>query len=111
MLSAIERIEVIRGPAAALYGADAFSGIINIILKNPADADSYVAAIAGSAVPAQGGYLELAAREMSIELGAQKIALTAYARATGRVARGLRRPEAGQQANGDEGEVERERQG
>ncbi|MBK8410981.1 MAG: TonB-dependent receptor [Sandaracinaceae bacterium] len=45
----IERIEVIRGPAAALYGADAFSGIINIILKNPADAESYVAALAGSA--------------------------------------------------------------
>ncbi|MCB9657609.1 MAG: TonB-dependent receptor [Sandaracinaceae bacterium] len=45
----IERIEIIRGPAAALYGADAFSGIINIILKNPADAESYVAAIAGSA--------------------------------------------------------------
>jgi iron complex outermembrane receptor protein len=45
----IERVEVIRGPAAALYGADAFSGIINIILKNPADADSYVAAIVGSA--------------------------------------------------------------
>ncbi len=45
----IERIEVIRGPAAALYGADAFSGIINIILKDPAVADSYVAALAGNA--------------------------------------------------------------
>ncbi len=48
-LQDIERIEVIRGPAAALYGADAFSGIINIILKNPADADNYVTAMAGSA--------------------------------------------------------------
>jgi outer membrane receptor for ferrienterochelin and colicins len=29
-LSAIERVEVIRGPASALYGADAFLGMINI---------------------------------------------------------------------------------
>lgn len=31
----IERIEVIRGPGSALYGADAFSGVINIITKRP----------------------------------------------------------------------------
>src|SRR6185436_16894216 len=29
-LSAIERIEIVRGPASALYGADAFLGVINI---------------------------------------------------------------------------------
>ncbi|MET1253627.1 TonB-dependent receptor plug domain-containing protein [Aliikangiella maris] len=29
----IERIEIIRGPGSALYGADAFSGVINIITK------------------------------------------------------------------------------
>ncbi|MFZ2853936.1 MAG: TonB-dependent receptor [Rhodocyclaceae bacterium] len=33
----IARIEVIRGPGSALYGADAFSGVINIITKNAAD--------------------------------------------------------------------------
>lgn len=33
----IERIEVIRGPGSALYGADAYSGVINIITKNAAD--------------------------------------------------------------------------
>lgn len=32
-LKAIARIEVIRGPGSALYGADAFSGVINIITK------------------------------------------------------------------------------
>ncbi|MGQ0709652.1 MAG: TonB-dependent receptor plug domain-containing protein [Rhodoferax sp.] len=33
----IARIEIIRGPGSALYGADAFSGVINIITKGPAD--------------------------------------------------------------------------
>ena len=33
----IARIEVIRGPGSALYGADAFSGVINIITKSAAD--------------------------------------------------------------------------
>ncbi|QID16477.1 TonB-dependent receptor [Nitrogeniibacter mangrovi] len=31
----IERIEIIRGPGSALYGADAFSGVINIITRSP----------------------------------------------------------------------------
>ncbi len=29
----IERIEIIRGPGSALYGADAFAGVINVITK------------------------------------------------------------------------------
>ncbi len=33
----IARIEVIRGPGSAVYGADAFSGVINIITKTSAD--------------------------------------------------------------------------
>jgi outer membrane receptor protein involved in Fe transport len=36
-LGAIAQIEVIRGPASALYGADAFLGIINIITLSPDD--------------------------------------------------------------------------
>ena len=34
---AIKRIEVIRGPGSAVYGADAFSGVINIISKKSED--------------------------------------------------------------------------
>ena len=33
--SLIERIEIIRGPGSALYGADAFAGVINIITHTP----------------------------------------------------------------------------
>ncbi len=33
----IERIEIIRGPLSALYGADAVAGVINIITKRPSD--------------------------------------------------------------------------
>jgi len=32
--SAIERVEVIRGPGSALYGADAIAGVINVITKS-----------------------------------------------------------------------------
>jgi iron complex outermembrane receptor protein len=35
----IQRIEVIRGPGSAVYGADAFSGVINVITKSAADVD------------------------------------------------------------------------
>lgn len=33
----VERIEIIRGPGSAVYGADAFAGVINIITKRPED--------------------------------------------------------------------------
>lgn len=37
----IKRIEVIRGPGSALYGANAFSGVVNIITKDPKEKQGY----------------------------------------------------------------------
>ena len=45
----IERIEVIRGPGSAVYGADAFAGVINIVTKTSKDINgTEVGARAGS---------------------------------------------------------------
>ncbi|MGZ8163471.1 MAG: TonB-dependent receptor plug domain-containing protein, partial [Methylobacter sp.] len=38
-IEAIQQVEVIRGPGSALYGADAFAGVINIITKKVKDID------------------------------------------------------------------------
>ncbi len=38
-LENIEKIEIIKGPMSALYGADALAGVINIITKKKADKD------------------------------------------------------------------------
>ncbi|WP_337247065.1 TonB-dependent receptor domain-containing protein [Photobacterium halotolerans] len=36
-MSAVERIEVIRGPMSSLYGADALGGVVNVILRKPTE--------------------------------------------------------------------------
>ena len=36
--SIVQRIEIVKGPAAALYGSEAMGGIINVITKNPKSA-------------------------------------------------------------------------
>lgn len=45
----VERIEVTRGPAAAAYGANAFTAVINIITRDPRDiSKSAISAVAGN---------------------------------------------------------------
>jgi iron complex outermembrane recepter protein len=50
LLEDVERIEVIRGPGAAMWGANAVNGVINIIMRKPVDAQgNLLVAAAGSA--------------------------------------------------------------
>jgi iron complex outermembrane receptor protein len=48
-LESIRQIEIIRGPASALYGADAFLGVVNIITESPDDARPVRARLLGGA--------------------------------------------------------------
>jgi outer membrane cobalamin receptor len=41
----VKRIEIIRGPASALYGTSAFAGIVNIITQDGNDIDGTIASI------------------------------------------------------------------
>jgi iron complex outermembrane receptor protein len=47
-LDMIDRVEIIRGPGSALYGADAFSAVVNVITKNGVPDQSQVTLSVGS---------------------------------------------------------------
>jgi iron complex outermembrane receptor protein len=55
-LDEVERIEIIRGPGSALYGANAYSGVVHVITREPGEGPT-------ASVSVQGG--EHGAREVS----------------------------------------------
>ncbi|MFL1453169.1 TonB-dependent receptor plug domain-containing protein [Marinobacter sp. GN3S48] len=57
-VKAIERIEVIRGPGSALYGADAYSGVINITTKNHETVDGQTVGGRIGSFDTRGAWLE-----------------------------------------------------
>jgi iron complex outermembrane receptor protein len=46
-LDDLERVEFVRGPSAALYGANASSGVLNLITKRPRDSQGGLVRLAG----------------------------------------------------------------
>lgn len=51
---AIERLETVRGPFSALYGADAFSGVVNMVLREPGEGKGLSAMVSAG----NDGYLD-----------------------------------------------------
>lgn len=57
LLEDIDRIEVVRGPGASLWGANAVNGVINIITKNSRDTQGSLATVsAGAARKGEAAY-------------------------------------------------------
>jgi outer membrane receptor for ferrienterochelin and colicin len=46
-VSDIKQIEVIRGPASAVWGANALTGVVNVITKSPREAPGVTASVSG----------------------------------------------------------------
>ncbi len=59
-LNIYKRIEIVYGPASALYGADAYAGVVNLITKDGADIDG---------MSASAGYVSTNAVDASLTFG------------------------------------------
>jgi len=56
-VKAISRIEVIRGPGSAVYGAEAFAGVISIITKTPDEIEQTTAGIRTGSFNTRDGWI------------------------------------------------------
>lgn len=58
----VKQVEIVFGPASALYGADAFTGIINIITENAEEVDGVVISSSAGSFDHYNNYLKFGKR-------------------------------------------------
>lgn len=68
-IKAIKKIEVIRGPGSALYGADAFAGVINITTKSANDIPKGEAGFSSGSFNTKSAWLSYGDRSTPIDIG------------------------------------------
>jgi outer membrane receptor protein involved in Fe transport len=69
-LENVARIEIIRGPGSALYGADAVSGVINIITKGAADTPGLELGMRAGSFQSRDGWVQYGGRVGALEVAA-----------------------------------------
>lgn len=69
-LENVERIEIVRGPMSALYGADALGGVINIITRTPEKSATRIKVSFGGATNDEGRETALIHLGQDFKLGA-----------------------------------------
>lgn len=72
LLHNVQRLEIVRGPASSIYGADAVAGVINIITRTGAHTDDEIGVSGGSFDTYEGWYLQsfkLDEADVSVYLG------------------------------------------
>jgi len=74
---AIERIEVVRGPVSVLYGANAYTGVINLITRDPRHPRTAASASAGSDINGRPGIAASAMTGYAGEVWSMQLALAA----------------------------------
>lgn len=70
-VKSIARIEIIRGPGSALYGAEAFAGVINVITKSRADIPKGEIGVRTGSFDTRGAWLS-----EGFDIGDTKVGLT-----------------------------------
>ncbi|AZZ91817.1 TonB-dependent receptor [Hahella sp. KA22] len=68
-VKSISRIEVIRGPGSALYGADAFAGVINVITKTGSEMEGTLAGTRAGSFDTYSAWLLHGGRIGDLQLG------------------------------------------
>lgn len=67
--SMIERVEIIRGPGSALYGADAAAGVINVITKTASRIERNEAGLRAGSHASRAGWLQYGGRWGGFDVG------------------------------------------